>query len=142
MPRTFLLTEKRQIDGQLWPEGTKVTTSKFDGVKSEEIPEDLKEVKGAAAAADSVQSPEKASVASPSGAVFTEEELEKMDVPELKAIAAELRIDNANRMSKAESLILAITDMQKSNETLQDPSTADGTGLATPAKSSSDVTPV
>lgn len=164
MPRKFKLTVKRQIDGQMWPAGAFVTTSKYDDVKDKDIPDDLVEVP--LSHGDHTPNPVVATDI-PNGddlgddddddnsdpgddntgegdntGLYTEESLSKMDVDELKEVANKLRVDNANRMSKPESLVMAILSMQENNKTLQNGSTVEGSGLATPVQSSGDVTPV
>ena len=50
---------------------------------------------------------------------YSENELNEKTVPELKAIAKHMRVDNYSKMTK-DSLVISIMSMQEANEALQD----------------------
>lgn len=128
MPRTFVSTKKRYVDDALIEAGNAFTTSAYDGLKK--LPEDLTEQK---ADADDGQGD--------SGSNTGDKALADMTVAQLRKVAKDERIDNISGMNK-EALVMAIESMREQNARISDTSTNEGTGLAVPAKSASDVTPV
>ena len=139
MPRTLIAQEKTTHNGQLINPGQTITTDKFDGAKLPKVWKDL--VAAPEAVGADVAPVDDLPGVDDGDGLFSESDLEAKTAKELTAIAKEMRVDNYSSMNKA-ATIIAIMSMQESNEILQDTTTANGTGLATPVVSGADVTPV